>query len=51
VPPITAAGIDDEMSVSGEESDDEDLTDTESSASGYSSARCESFENAEYDGH
>jgi hypothetical protein len=44
VPPIAADGIDDEISVSGEESDDEDLTDAQSSASGYSSTRCESFE-------
>ncbi|OJA20857.1 hypothetical protein AZE42_02968 [Rhizopogon vesiculosus] len=35
-PPIAA---DDEISVSGEESDDEDLTDAESSASDYSSTR------------
>ncbi|KAG2345485.1 hypothetical protein BDR05DRAFT_880204 [Suillus weaverae] len=39
-PPIA---VDDDISVSGEESDDEDLTDTESSISGWSSTRCESI--------
>ncbi|KAG1839020.1 hypothetical protein DFJ58DRAFT_813100 [Suillus subalutaceus] len=33
------AAVDDDISVSGEESDDEDLTDTESSISGWSSTR------------
>lgn len=50
MPPIAIDSIDDEMSLSGEESDDEDLTDTESSASGYSSTRCEWFENAQHRG-
>jgi hypothetical protein len=40
--------VDDDISMSGEESDDEDLTDTESSISGWSSTRCKLLPDANH---